>query len=839
MPGVKGLDKLLIISLGSSPWIGKSCYLVILGERYSFMLDCGLNTSASGDGQYPNFSNAWVSAEIGKAMRSRACPGQDGFAGERRGGPDLGDLGADRDVRDGSQGGGLYPNYLAYPGEPDYTMVGAGALSSAPELSGAPQPSYLGADYSAAPAGAAPSRKYEYSFSTDLDFIVLTHAHIDHSGSVVRFREVHPTYRNPIYCTTATQFLMPSVFMDNIRVSENKDGGSRERKNTEQESQEMERRVRATCAQLEGVPANSSFRPLPGDDLTVTLSSAGHVLGASFVTVAKPGLAKIVYTGDYDTSTRVSLGAAFPPDCAKGADVFITETTYCNICRRPSFYREALQLADIAETMRSGGCVSVASSAVGLGQAHCVQLYDLWKRLQLPIGRLYFAKGLMDVMSRAMRALGSHAYDAAPLTGLPFAFRAQAYDQEIFRRRKRGLEARGARSYGPPGRPRQFGGAGAPEPGFRADSRGELGAEPGSGPRGPQPRIPTEYYTSNYCTVSPPNQLRSGVSLDCFMNMCPDPSSLFCLSGHAPVLANNWRVVNRTAVAIKSDFMAHTKPIRCRTTNTSFNAHVDFHGICRLISYLDPRMVMLVHNSSADKTMWYKHLISKKDGDESRLNPGGRQVLCGNDADPVFIMPLGRPRGEPDFGLGEQSSYLEMLRPRARGGGGEESRDGGRKRAGSPDGADASSMRSASGAQPRPAASVSARQGVDTSPGPSDCIPRVDLAAGEAPFCSDEAWRSEVLRVAKEILKAGIPVSVHAADSDTVTAQAGPCQLQFRRGSVRITYARPHTSPTMGEPQSQNDLATLPSDCPLLAQIPGPVRDVLRVVLLGGERADA
>jgi len=161
----------------------------------------------------------------------------------------------------------------------------------------------------------------------ELDAILLSHAHIDHSGGLPLLPKAG--CEAPVHCTTATKELCDVMVMDCARLQEsdaeffNKvhqgDGQRIEPLYTEEDAQ----RVLGRFAPHE---YGQEFSPARG--ITVRLLNAGHVLGSAMlqadVRTAK-GSRRLVFTGDLGRRKALLMHSPEPPS---GVDILIIESTY-------------------------------------------------------------------------------------------------------------------------------------------------------------------------------------------------------------------------------------------------------------------------------------------------------------------------------------------------------------------------------------------------------------------------------------------------------------------------------------------------------------------------------
>ncbi len=204
-----------------------------------------------------------------------------------------------------------------------------------------------------------------------IDAVVLTHAHLDHSGNLPLL--VRNGFRGRIYCTDATQALCEILLPDSAHLLEeeaeraNRYGYSKHRPalplyNSEDVGRALQQ-FRAERFDLE-------FEPLRG--VRVRFLPAGHILGAAMAVVTAEGRS-ILYTGDVGRSGDVIMR---PPAAAPGVDYLVVESTYGD--RRHQAVDAGGELADVVRrTIARGGVVVVPSFAVARAQALLYMIHQL------------------------------------------------------------------------------------------------------------------------------------------------------------------------------------------------------------------------------------------------------------------------------------------------------------------------------------------------------------------------------------------------------------------------------------------------------------------------------
>lgn len=204
----------------------------------------------------------------------------------------------------------------------------------------------------------------------DIDAVVLTHAHLDHSGYLPRL--VEQGFRGRVHATAPTRDLCALLLADSGRLLEeeaafaNRHGFSRHHPALPLYTEDQ---ARTAMLHFRCHGWGEAFEPLPG--LGVRFSPAGHLLGAASVRLEWGGRT-LLFSGDLGRSHDLLMR---PPAAPPAADVLVVESTYGD---REHPAQDPLQaLADVVNrTGRRGGMVIVPSFAVGRAQAvlHAIAL---------------------------------------------------------------------------------------------------------------------------------------------------------------------------------------------------------------------------------------------------------------------------------------------------------------------------------------------------------------------------------------------------------------------------------------------------------------------------------
>lgn len=195
-----------------------------------------------------------------------------------------------------------------------------------------------------------------------LDAIVLTHAHIDHSGYLPRLRNLG--FEGPVYCTRGTRDLLQILLPDAGYLQEeaarhaNRYGYSKHTPALPLYTREDAER---SLSSLSPVAFYETFEAAPG--ITARFGRAGHIVGSAFVEL-RVGERSIAFSGDVG---RPQDPIMKPPDALSRADYLVLESTYGDRRHSGEDIEQALAQA-INTTFERGGVTIVPSFAVGRTQ---------------------------------------------------------------------------------------------------------------------------------------------------------------------------------------------------------------------------------------------------------------------------------------------------------------------------------------------------------------------------------------------------------------------------------------------------------------------------------------
>ena len=211
-----------------------------------------------------------------------------------------------------------------------------------------------------------------------IDAVVLTHAHLDHSGYLPAL--VRDGFRGRIWCTPSTAALAKILLLDAAHLQEedakyaNRRGSSRHRPALPLFDQhDAERAITRLSPHAPG----STFAPAAG--VTAEFSPAGHILGAASLRLAD-GDHSVLFSGDLGRSGDPIM---LPPAAPLAADHIVVESTYGD--RVHPDEDPADVLADVvASTVRNQGIVLIPVFAVGRAQTVLHLLAQLRRAGRIP-----------------------------------------------------------------------------------------------------------------------------------------------------------------------------------------------------------------------------------------------------------------------------------------------------------------------------------------------------------------------------------------------------------------------------------------------------------------------
>ena len=211
------------------------------------------------------------------------------------------------------------------------------------------------------------SQEFEFN-PLEIDFMLLTHAHIDHSGRIPKLYK--EGFKNKVYAHKATCDLCTLMLPDSGHIQETEiEWKNKKRKRKGEEP------IEPIYTAEDAVRCLEIFEPVQYDqiieitpEIHVRFNDAGHMLGSSIIEVwVKEGdkVTKTVFTGDIGNNDIPLLS---PPTMIEDTDFLVMESTYGSRLHMRNDEKAEIFLDVVSETLDNGGTVVIPSFAVGRTQ---------------------------------------------------------------------------------------------------------------------------------------------------------------------------------------------------------------------------------------------------------------------------------------------------------------------------------------------------------------------------------------------------------------------------------------------------------------------------------------
>lgn len=218
-----------------------------------------------------------------------------------------------------------------------------------------------------------------------IDLMILSHAHIDHSGNIPNL--VKSGYNGDIVCTHATRDLCATMLIDSAHIHERDvQYVNKRRKHSEKPAEPLytQDEAKASLSYFTSMDYEHTRTIMPG--VTLTFKDAGHMLGSAFVVLdiedqEEKRDIRLVFSGDLG---RSGIPIIRDPQTIDSADILIMESTYGDSIHPP--YMDELKEMEriIGETVKRGGMVLIPAFAVGRTQQVVYTLHQLARAGDLP-----------------------------------------------------------------------------------------------------------------------------------------------------------------------------------------------------------------------------------------------------------------------------------------------------------------------------------------------------------------------------------------------------------------------------------------------------------------------
>jgi len=269
----------------------------------------------------------------------------------------------------------------------------------------------------------------------DIDAVILSHAHIDHSGNLPSLvkGERDERFRGRIYSTHATRDLCSIMLPDSAHIQESDAEFIRKKYNR---ALEPVYTTPDALRVMEHFVCSSYHTPIEvTDDVTCTFYDAGHILGSALVVLdirESGGTTRLCFTGDLGRRHRPILR---DPEHVGDVDVLITESTYGG--RTHTSYPDLMnELREtIIETASRGGKLIIPAFAVGRTQDIVYLLNVLFENGELPRLPIYVDSPLAidatDIFRTHPECFNQQVADLLQTDPDPFGFATLHYLRDV------------------------------------------------------------------------------------------------------------------------------------------------------------------------------------------------------------------------------------------------------------------------------------------------------------------------------------------------------------------------------------------------------------------------
>ncbi len=272
--------------------------------------------------------------------------------------------------------------------------------------------------------------------ATQVDVLVLSHAHIDHSGNIPNL--VKSGFKGDIICTYASRDLCSIMLRDSAKIQQyDIEYLNKKRRKKGQTLLEPYYTIEDVVECLKyfiGIGYDRPYQVMPG--VTLTFYDAGHILGSAIVVLdigdeeSKQDI-RFVFSGDLGRPGRPILR---DPALLDEADVLLIESTYGNRKHEPAETSEEKLKNVVNETCRRGGKVIVPSFAIGRTQELVYALHKMVKDRDISPDLPVFVDSPLAIDATGIYRLHPEAYNdelfeflASDVHGDPFGFDMMRY----------------------------------------------------------------------------------------------------------------------------------------------------------------------------------------------------------------------------------------------------------------------------------------------------------------------------------------------------------------------------------------------------------------------------
>ena len=211
-----------------------------------------------------------------------------------------------------------------------------------------------------------------------IDFVLLTHGHLDHCGWLPRL--VNQGFKGKIYCTNPTKEIAELILLDSAKIQEEDANKANKGHYSKHEIAQPLYTVKQTEKVFPLFRVIKTDEQVPLDaEISAVFTNSGHIIGACTIELNLENKI-LVFSGDIGRDNDVLM---YPPTKPKKADYIFLESTYGNRFHPDTDTKAELEMY-INNTVQKGGTIIIPSFAVERAQAAMYLLWQLKEEGRIP-----------------------------------------------------------------------------------------------------------------------------------------------------------------------------------------------------------------------------------------------------------------------------------------------------------------------------------------------------------------------------------------------------------------------------------------------------------------------
>ncbi len=238
--------------------------------------------------------------------------------------------------------------------------------------------------------------------ASTLDAVIVTHAHLDHTGRLPKLAK--EGFKGKIFVTPPTEDLTKLVLLDAFQIME--EDFKRDYRPMLYEEKDIDQTLQHF------VPLDYEKEQKIGD-VTFRYRDAGHIFGSAFIEMQHEGK-HMAFSGDLGNDHALILR---PTESLAETDVLIMESTYGNRVHEDESTREAKLREVVTRTVQQGGVLVIPAFAIERTQQLLYELHELVEDQKIPRVDIYLDSPLAIETTEIIRSYPQY-YDAAALKHL-------------------------------------------------------------------------------------------------------------------------------------------------------------------------------------------------------------------------------------------------------------------------------------------------------------------------------------------------------------------------------------------------------------------------------------